>query len=646
MQRQPSAAVLLLLFVAVWRTVNGDPQANLLGQGCSLYKVSSPSLFFDNLNATFANLRSNLSASASGSSRFATAQQTSVSNPVYALFQCRDYLSTADCVSCLAAAELLIRNCSTANGGRVILDGCFLRYESSPFFDQTTQQGNRGLCSNGTAAAGGAFSAAAEELLLDLSTAVPRIENYFAAAEQGGVYGVAQCVRTVSESGCGDCLRGAYGNIKGCPPDAEGRAVDAGCFMRYSDKAFFPANQTVDLAPYLKSGRSSKKGAIIGGIAGGVGFLLLLAIAAFLWIRRSRKPGNIERGDILGATELRGPVDYRYADLKAATKDFSEENKLGEGGFGEVYKGILKNGKAVAVKKLTIANARKVRIDFQSEVKLISNVHHRNLVRLLGCSTKGPELLLVYEYMANSSLDKVLYGDKRGILNWKQRFDIIVGIARGLAYLHQEFHVCIIHRDIKSSNVLLDDNFQPKIADFGLARLLPGDHSHLSTNFAGTLGYTAPEYAIHGQLSEKVDTYSYGVVVLEIISGRKSNDVNLEPVTQYLLEWAWKLYETETLLELVDASLDPNEYRPEEVKRVIEIALMCTQSTVAARPTMSEVVVMLLSKGGLVLQPTRPVFIDATSRVHGDASSASKSSSSSNAAYSNATYSTSVPSAR
>ncbi|XP_073106277.1 cysteine-rich receptor-like protein kinase 2 [Elaeis guineensis] len=643
MQRRPSAAF-LLLFVAVWSTVTGDPQANLLDLGCSQYKVSSPSLFFANLNATFADLRANLSASSS--SRFATAVQTSASDPVYALFQCRDYLSAADCAACLAIAEFRIRNCSTANGGRVVFDGCFLRYESSPFFGQTTQPGNRELCGNGTAVDGGAFSSAAEELLLDLSTAVPRIADYFAAAEEGGVYGVAQCVMTVSESGCADCLQVAYGNLKGCPPDAEGRAIDAGCFMRYSDKAFFPANQTVDLAPYLKSGNSSKKGAIIGGIAGGVGFLLLLAIAAFLCIGRSKKPGNIERGDILGATELRGPVDYRYADLKAATKNFSEENKLGEGGFGEVYKGVLKNGKAVAVKKLTIANARKVHIDFQSEVKLISNVHHRNLVRLLGCSTKGPELLLVYEYMANSSLDKVLYGDRRGILNWKQRFDIIVGIARGLAYLHQEFHVCIIHRDIKSSNILLDDNFQPKIADFGLARLLPGDHSHLSTKFAGTLGYTAPEYAIHGQLSEKVDTYSYGVVVLEIISGRKSNDVNLEPVTQYLLEWAWQLYENDMLLELVDASLDPNEYEPEEVKRVIEIALVCTQSTVAARPTMSEVVVMLLSKGGIVQQPTRPIFIDATSRVRGEASTSSKSSSASNAAYTNAAYSSTQPSAR
>jgi len=170
----------------------------------------------------------------------------------------------------------------------------------------------------------------------------------------------------------------------------------------------------------------------------------------------------------------------------------------------------------------------RAKADFESEVKLISNVHHRNLVRLLGCSRKGSEFLLVYEYMANGSLDKFLFGEQRGTLNWRQQFNIIVGMARGLAYLHQEFHVCIIHRDIKSSNVLLDDEFQPKIADFGLARLLPDDHSHLSTKFAGILGYTAPEYAIHGQLSEKVDTYSFGVV-LEILSGRKSNDTRLEP---------------------------------------------------------------------------------------------------------------------
>ncbi|KAF6989073.1 hypothetical protein CFC21_006462 [Triticum aestivum] len=395
--------------------------------------------------------------------------------------------------------------------------------------------------------------------------------------------------------------------------------------MRYSDKRFFPANATVDLAAYLRSGKSRGKGAIIGGILGGVAFLLLLGLLALLWIRRSRKLQKPRRGDILGATELQGPTSFYYHDLKVATNNFSEKNKLGEGGFGDVFKGLLKNGKTVAVKRLTVMQTSRAKADFESEVKLISNVHHRNLVRLLGCSRKGSECLLVYEYMANNSLDKFLFGERRGTLNWKQRFNIIVGMARGLAYLHEEFHVCIIHRDIKSSNVLLDDDFQPKIADFGLARLLPDDHSHLSTKFAGTLGYTAPEYAIHGQLSEKVDTYSFGV---EIISGRKSNDTKLEPETQYLLESAWKLYENENLISLVDESLDREEYKPEEVKKIIEIALLCTQSVVASRPTMSEVVVLLLSRNSSELQPTRPTFIDSTSRVRGETSSSSSSSAS------------------
>ncbi|XP_043694462.1 cold-responsive protein kinase 1-like [Telopea speciosissima] len=243
-------------------------------------------------------------------------------------------------------------------------------------------------------------------------------------------------------------------------------------------------------------------------------------------------------------------------------------------------------------------------------------------------------LLLYSEYNSTFS------GEKRGTLNWKQRFNIIVGMARGLAYLHKEFHVCIIHRDIKSSNILLDGDFQPKIADFGLARFRPGDQSHLTTGFAGTLGYTSPEYALHGQLSEKVDTYSYGVVVLEIISGRKSNDFQLEPATQYLLERAWRLYEDDKLMDLVDESLSPEEYDANEVKRIIEIALQCAQSSVASRPAMSEVVVMMISKEQAEVRPTRPTFIDATSRVRGDTSTSTGSSAS------NATASTNPVSGR
>ncbi|URE05929.1 hypothetical protein MUK42_21546 [Musa troglodytarum] len=668
---------IIAVVVLLWRSrVTADPQTTLLNAGCSQYNASGNSAFVATLNETLADLRSSLSSAAAA--RFATAQRPRAADPVYALFQCRAYLSSADCLACLSVAEARIRRCGNANGARVIYDGCILRYESSTFFDQTTLPGNAGVC-NGSAASDAGFSEAAKALVRDLTSATPRISGFFAAAERDGVFAAAQCVETVNEEGCSQCLTVADANIEGCPPDTDGRAVDAGCFMRYSSKSFFPANQTVDLSQFLSSGErvrsesesemayvkrcimgnasssvgitwetsrvdsnrnSNKKGAIIGGVVGGICGLLLLAIIALLWIKRSRRRQGFRTGDLLGATELQGPLNFHYKDLKAATNNFSEKNKLGEGGFGDVYKGTLKNGKTVAVKRLAIAQTRRAKADFQSEVKLISNVHHRNLVRLLGCSSKGQDLLLVYEYMANSSLNKFIFGDRHGFLNWKQRFNIIVGMARGLAYLHQEFHVCIIHRDIKSSNILLDDDFQPRIADFGLARLLPEDKSHLSTKFAGTLGYTAPEYAIHGQLSEKVDTYSFGVVVLEIISGRKSNDAQLEPVTQYLLEWAWKLYESGDLINLVDKSLDPTEYSLEEMKRIIKIALLCTQSTVSARPTMSEVVVLLLSEGDHNrLQPTRPTFIDATSRVRGDGSTSTGSSSTSNATVSTSQFS-------
>ncbi|EEC68880.1 hypothetical protein OsI_37506 [Oryza sativa Indica Group] len=601
-------------------------EATLLNLGCSQYNATPTAAFLAALNSTFGELRANLSSGGGGEGGgFATAAEPRAAAPAFAMAQCRPYVTRGDCVACFDAAATRLRAaCGAANGGRAILDGCVVRYESAAFFDQATLPGNTQVC-NGSAVAGGGFADAARGMVGDLVAAVPRAPGLAAAAAGAGVYAAAQCVVTVGEGGCAQCLEVAARNIDGCPPNSDGRAVDAGCFMRYSDKPFFPANATVDLAPYLRSGKSDRKGAIIGGILGGVAFLFLLDLLAFLWTWRSRKLLKPRRGDILGATELQGPTSFYYQDLKVATNNFCEESKLGEGGFGD---GLLKNGKTVAVKRLTVMETSRAKADFESEVKLISNVHHRNLVRLLGCSSKGSECLLVYEYMANGSLDKFLFGDKRGTLNWKQRFNIIVGMARGLGYLHQEFHVCIIHRDIKSSNVLLDDEFQPKIADFGLARLLPDDHSHLSTKFAGTLGYTAPEYAIHGQLSEKVDTYSFGVVVLEIISGRKLNDARLDPDSQYLLEWAWKLYENNNLIELVDKSLDPKEYNPEEVKKIIQIALLCTQSAVASRPTMSEVVVLLLTKNSSEFQPTRPTFIDAISRVRGETSSSSSSSAS------------------
>ncbi|KAJ3690158.1 hypothetical protein LUZ61_019322 [Rhynchospora tenuis] len=592
----------LVLSSLLFSLVSCDPQTNLLTVACSQYNATPSSTFLSTLNSTLAELNS--TTSISNFSNFATAAQPRAGTPVYALLQCRTYLSITDCMTCFSIAVKELRSCGTASGARAIYDGCMLRYESTSFFDEGTEVGNTGVCS-GNADDVDSFQTDVQNMVEDLADAVPKISDYAAAVKMDGLYGYAQCVETVNEIVCKQCLEVAVGNIEGCLRDTGGEQL------------------------MLDSGGSSKKYVIIGGVVGGIGFLLL--IGTFMWISRSRSIRRNRRGNILGATELQGPVIFPYNDLKTATKNFSEENKLGEGGFGDVYKGLLKNGTVVAVKRLATFETSRARDDFDSEVKLISNVHHRNLVRLLGCSSKGNNLLLVYEYMANSSLDKFLFGEKRGALSWKQRLDIMIGVARGLTYLHQEFHVCIIHRDIKSSNILLDDDFQPKIADFGLARLMPRDLSHLSTQFAGTLGYTAPEYAIQGNLSEKVDVYSYGVVVLEIISGRRSNEVKIEQSTQYLLERAWALYETDELMALVDESLNPEEYDEEEVKRIIKIALMCTQSTVAARPTMSGVFVLLTNRSGSLPEPTRPTFIDPTFRVRGEVSSAGSSASASKA---------------
>ncbi|KAD5960792.1 hypothetical protein E3N88_12264 [Mikania micrantha] len=330
---------------------------------------------------------------------------------------------------------------------------------------------------------------------------------------------------------------------------------------------------------------SSKQIAIVTVPFGGVVlcFLILVLWLAYLLRKKSK---NIKQGN----SDLNGAAHCNYNELKLATKNFSQENILGKGGYGEVFKAVLEDKKVVAVKKLQVQHAR-VKEEFENEVKLMSNIQHRNLLRLLGWSSEGSNLLLVLEYMQNGSLDRFLWGPKKGTLNWNQRYEIIFGIARGLAHLHDEYHVKIVHRDIKSNNILLGDDFRPKIADFGLARFHPEGQSHVSTGFVGTLGYTAPEYVLHGILSEEVDTYSFGIVVLEIISGRRNVEVKSYGSSAYCL------------LE------DLNEYEQEQVKNIIVIALLCTQSPASNRPTMSEVVSMLQEGRSLgKRQLTKPTF--------------------------------------
>ncbi|KAK1421494.1 hypothetical protein QVD17_23859 [Tagetes erecta] len=496
-------------------------------------------------------------------------------------------------------------------------------YESESFKNETELlPGNPGLCGNRTSSRPDIFETVVDGLLSSLSIATPKINGFYAAVTSpingtntSTAYAIAQCVETIPPDACRSCLEVAYADIRSCISSGnDGRAVDSACFMRYSDTAFFRNNQTIDIIPFLGDGSSSNKGAVVGGIVGGGVIIILLILVLVWWYRRSKRstPGGI----LNGAKELQGPNYYSYSDLKNATQDFSDENKLGEGGFGDVYKATLDGEEIVAVKKLKVGFGR-AKVGFENEILLISRIHHRNLLRLLGWASEGSNLLLVLEYMSNGSLDRFLWGEKRGTLNWKRRHDIILGIARGLTHLHKEIHVKIVHRDIKSSNILLDNDFQPKIADFGLARFQPEDQTHVVTKFAGTLGYTAPEYLLYGILSDKVDTFSFGIVILEIISSQKCTYRNFDgPSTDCLLEYAWKLYETKNLMKLIDETMDLSKEEEKHIMEVIEIALLCTQSPVSKRPTMPEVILMLSNDPSLgERQLARPNFTEYSRRI-------------------------------
>ncbi|KAA8526771.1 hypothetical protein F0562_009000 [Nyssa sinensis] len=284
---------------------------------------------------------------------------------------------------------------------------------------------------------------------------------------------------------------------------------------------------------------------------------------------------------------------YTYKELQIATEDFSSANKIGEGGFGSVYKGKLKDGSMAAIKVLSGESRQGLR-EFLTEITVISDVEHENLVKLYGCCVERSQRILVYGYLENNSLAHTLLGGGRSSIqfSWKTRCKICIGVARGLAFLHEEVQPHIVHRDIKASNVLLDKDVTPKISDFGLAKLFPSNVTHISTRVAGTFGYLAPEYAIRGQLTRKADIYSFGVLLLEIVSGRCNTDKQLPVEEQYLLERAWELHERGELVGLVDTFMK-GDFDVNEACRFLKIGLLCTQEMPKLRPSMSTVVKML-----------------------------------------------------
>ncbi|KAL8509998.1 hypothetical protein ACS0TY_016999 [Phlomoides rotata] len=369
-----------------------------------------------------------------------------------------------------------------------------------------------------------------------------------------------------------------------------------------------------------------KKRIIIVVSSVSIAAMILVCLTVFIICTHKRKK-NSNLGRKGAFMESNGKeTDLPFFDLSTilkATDHFSHSNKLGEGGFGPVYKGMLEDGREIAVKRLSETSSQGVD-EFKNEVVLIAKLQHRNLVRLLGCCIQGEENMLIYEYLPNNSLDSILFHQtKSTMLDWRQRFHIINGIAKGLLYLHQDSRLRIIHRDLKASNILLDADMNPKISDFGLARGFGENEIEAKTRrVVGTYGYMSPEYAIDGLFSVKSDVFSFGILVLEIVCGKKNRGLFISDNNLNLLGYAWTLHKADKSYELVDTSLGDS-FDISEALRSIHVGLLCVQAGPEDRPSMSSVVFMLGNEVALP-EPKQPAFFGETHSVVRSSASSSE----------------------
>ncbi|KAL2615344.1 hypothetical protein AAZX31_08G064200 [Glycine max] len=359
----------------------------------------------------------------------------------------------------------------------------------------------------------------------------------------------------------------------------------------------------------------SKIGLVIGlsvGLGAGLSVLIVIWGVTFLvrWMLKNRGLEEVSLFDHAMDNDFERmslPKKFSYEELARATNNFARENKIGEGGFGAVYRGLIRELNIhVAIKKVSRRSSQGVK-EYASEVKIISQLRHKNLVQLLGWCHQNNDLLLVYEFMENGSLDSYLFKGK-GLLAWKVRYDIARGLASALLYLHEEWEECVLHRDIKSSNVMLDSNFDAKLGDFGLARLMDHAIGSKTTVLAGTIGYLPPEAVTRGKASRESDVFSFGVAALEIACGRKAIEPNVNEEQLYLVDWVWELHGMVDLLKASDPSLYGH-FDEKEMERLMIVGLWCTYTDFHLRPTIRQVVQVLNFEAPLpTLSPQVPSF--------------------------------------
>ncbi|GLT54801.1 hypothetical protein SLA2020_279680 [Shorea laevis] len=612
--------------------INFLSQTGAEGAATYLYHVcsntttfSANSTYQSNLNRLLASLTSN--ANRSTGFYNTTASTGNSVDTVYGLFLCRGDLSADACRDCAAdATKDVVDRCPIEKVAVAWYDECMLRYSNQDIFSRMVTDPNLILINTLSISEQNRFDLLVRTTMNDLASGISNVgsgakkfgtkEANFTALQT--LYTLAQCTADLSGSDCNRCLQMAIANLPSCCGGKQGaRVLFPSCTVRYEVYPFYqsvapvpppPGSVTTPSRDSTPKGKDKISLLIIIAIVVPISVAVVLFVMGYCFLRRRarEKYNAVREEDAANDITTVESLQFDFATIETATNRFSDDNRLGEGGFGVVYKGTLPNGQEIAVKRLSRSSGQGSG-EFKNEAVLVAKLQHRNLVRLLGFCLEGEEKILIYELMPNKSLDYFLYDPARkGQLDWSRRYKIIGGIARGILYLHEDSQLRIIHRDLKASNVLLDKDMNPKISDFGMAKIFGVDQTQgNASRIVGTFGYMSPEYAMHGQFSVKSDVYSFGVLVLEIVTGRKISSFNQSNGDGDFLSYAWKHWRDGTPMELLDPNLEDS-YSRNEVTRCLHIGLLSIQDDPADRPTMASILVMLNSYSVTLQSPQQP----------------------------------------
>ncbi|KAL6864855.1 hypothetical protein ACP4OV_016006 [Aristida adscensionis] len=619
-----AAAAFLLLLIAAARAQEPPPPWLLCGAS-ETGNYTANSTYEANVGRLAATLPGDAAASPV---LYATDSAGAVPDAVHALALCRGDAGAAACGRCVAAAFAGARDgCPLFKDAMAFYDLCMLRFSNRDFFTDDDYIVYTYVLQGAPLAGGGAAAPAFDAAVGLLANATADYaahnstrrfgtgeESFDVERSSGKIYAVAQCTPDRTADVCRTCLGAIIKQLPSLVSGKNGGGVfGVWCSFRYEVYPFFSGRPLLQLPAFVATPApapgsperrrhaklKNKRGTVLAIVVPLVSTLLAVTVISF-WRRKraashslTAVPRDPTNSDDIESMDM---LIFDLSTLRVATQDFAESTLLGKGGFGMVYKGVLPEGQEIAVKRLCQSSSQGID-ELKSELVLVAKLHHRNLVRLVGVCLQKHEKILVYEYMPNRSLDSVLFDPERNKeLDWEKRFQIINGIARGLQYLHEDSQLKIVHRDLKASNVLLDSNYIPKISDFGLAKIFGEDQSRIVTlRIAGTYGYMAPEYAMRGQYSIKSDVFSFGILVLEIVTGRRNSGSYKTKQHADLLNLVWEHWSRGNVMELIDPSLS-NQHPPiEQLLKCIHIGLLCLQRKPAARPTMSWVNIVLSS---------------------------------------------------